>query len=243
MDNCNQLAKFLETEENKMDDCKFSYQRLNHINNIIQIKVLQATENVELYGDIKQFLNYYVLACEERNFSYYTLNKGKVLEMIQLVKLEERISLLRYFEKKINSEGIYNKNLWVSEQIKKSKIQYCFQNLSLRNFISGLFNAATYNWISLLFTLFLIYFLYSIVLLPAPHTSFHIFSPVFVKYSQNNLGNHFLNTLVSFCDIQSEFKINPIDFRGVIVEVLLKVLVLVLVLGFITDELKRKMHA
>jgi len=220
------------------------YEKLNHINNIIEIQVISSIYqgNPTIYGDIKTFILCYINAIEEKAYGYYELNREKLMKKVNLVDLKEQIGLLTYFQKTAKSVGLDETYPWVTNELKKREIQLCIKEISLKNFFKLPYYIATYNLFALLISILSLYLIYSIFLLPAPFKSMIAFRSSFVSYSKNDFVNHFLNTLMSFCDVNSDFKANPLNWKGVLLEIFMKIALLILILGYLTEELKKRLQ-
>jgi hypothetical protein len=238
-----QVYQILELELGKIRESKFAYEKLNHINNIIQLKLLVKSDDPSIYGDIKDFLEYYIQSCEERLSGYYELDRAKIMQKIDLLGLSEQLRVLEFFSRKLKLYGVDLEHEWVRSEVKIKYIQLCKREPKLKSLPKLLFYLATYNTVSLVLSIFILFLSYSVILLPAPFDIMVLFNSKFNNISTNSFINHIMNSLLSFCDIDSEFEINPINPMGVLVIVTSKAILLVLILGYLTEELKRKLIA
>jgi len=236
------IQNLILKEREHFNTASNNYEKLNHINNVINLKLMLTDGNdPTIYGDIKEFLELYVKSTEEKAYGYYELDQKKIFKLVSLVSIEQRINLLNYLNRILKLNAVENNYKWVNKELRRIKLLFFWENRSIKNIIKLIYYLATFNILTLLLTIFILYLFYSILLLPAPYNDFVVFKSVFVNYSNNKILNNFLNTSMSFCNIESTFKINPINFRGVVLELFIKLSLFVLVLGFLTEELKKRL--
>lgn len=232
----------IKEEEEKIKSYSSSYEKLNIYNNIIQLRGISPDEGIRkpLYSDIKNYLRHSILAIEEPLQGYYEIKQKKIETIISLVSIDEQLSLLNFLVRELKRNGYEEKFDWLSLLIKKRKIKQIWKRPSFRNFFLLLKELSTYNIFSILISILIIFTLYSILLLPAPSENWVCFNSKFNHYSDNKIVNHFINTLTSFCSIDNDFKSNPINIRGVLIEISFKLIVIVLILNYLLEELKSK---
>ncbi len=237
------INSLIEDENKKYQQAQFYYEKLNYKSNIIQLKKLNENGNKDLsiYGDIKEFLDCYVKSYEERAFGYYEINEQKIVEKLSLVDRDQRVAILNYFLRKLKEAGLEQESAPIQRLYKLENINLCLQNFSLSKFFKLLFYLSTFNGLTLFASIILIYIIYALILLPAPSWGIILFNSEFSYYSENRAINHLLNAALSFCDIDSDFKLTPVNFGGVVVLIFTKLTIFILILGFLSEELKRKL--
>lgn len=232
-----EVNQVLQDEYNKYEAARKQHEKLNIISTIIQTKLKVSNPNSEifLYADVKKFLYHSVHACEESHYQYYEFDTQKIKKFIDYLKLEERIEVLEYLIKELKKNGNFRNVLFFSKCLKKEKIAHFFFNPSFIGFFKMVFTTITYNFFTLISTIIVLYLSYSLILL----TQNGLFKIEYVIYSKNAYVNHFLNTALSFCQVDTDFKTTPLNWKGVLMQVLFQLVLLTLTLNIILKETKK----
>ena len=232
------LNSKIESETAKLDACNAAYEKLNIYNNIIQIKSLDDELKKNLFYEVKQYLRYTIEAIEEKAYQYYELNRFQIEKTINLLPIAEQLNLIRYFERELKNHGFEENLTWLKTLIKKKKIAYLWQENSYKAIPSIVAEASTYNLYCGISTLVVLFFIYTTVLFPAPCKWMECFDSKFVSYTESLPGNIIINSLLSFCSIDSDFDFNPINLKGVLILIVLKLIIIIVILNYIFQELK-----
>ena len=233
---------YLDEQYLNLAKASSAYGRLNIINTIIEIKVdLNVQEyRRSIYQDIREFFKSYVDAIEEQKSNYYILNENTVLTKLRLLSIEDQLSILNFLKRLLKQHAFDTDYKWLQKLLQKKQIEKCKLkfNLSTAPKIAILYS--TLNLKFLFVALLIIYLLYSILLLPARFKSLELFEVEYVKYHSNSIANHFLNTLLSFLQIDTDFTLTPINTGGVILLIFIKLMILTVIFKYLSKEIKER---
>lgn len=242
-----QEIKFFESLikdcENKLPDCTFEYQKLLLYHQIITYKITlnnYYSQPTNLYFETKKLITTYLNAIEEKSSHYYTIDYNKINELTQHLQLEDKISILKYTARELKINGFEKESAGVFKLINKYNLKLLTAEKKNFSFIKFILAFTSYNVLTIFFSLIMIFLLYSVILLPS-NTSFYIFEISYENYTENFFVNHFLNTLLSFSQIDSDFKIKAVNWIGVLALEILNVVVAIIIINYLFNELKKKL--
>jgi len=241
----NTIGELIQKDIDNLKTQEFNYQRLGIIFNLIELrhKSAEALHKRDLFLDIKKMIFYYVGAVDESYYGYYELNEENsryILEKIGYLNIEQQINVVELLQRKLKLAGFADEAEDFDKHISSLKLKALLKKLSFRNLLKCISLFSTKNVFTLIMAIVIVYVFYSIILLPAPFKWMEFFKIDYVSYASNFILNHFLNTIFSFSQIDSDFSLTPKNFAGVILLIFIKVTILILLFNFLITELKRK---
>ena len=240
----NSFNELIARESILIDKQEHSYQKLGIVFNLIELKIQSSKESdkKDIFIYLKKMINFYIDSIDETYFGYYDNNdenSNKLLEKIAYVSVEEQLNLIDFLQRRLRIAGFIKESEVFDKNREDLKLRLLLRK-KYKNIFKILGYISTRNLFSLFISILLIYLIYTTMLLPAPLKSMELFQLTYQKYSSNFLINHFSNTLLSFCQIDSRFSIIPNSFLGVVVLIIMKLSILVLLFNFLINEFKRK---
>jgi hypothetical protein len=236
------ISSQIEVEQQKLDNATSDYQKLQLTHNIIELKKLSNNPNTtkSIYLDCKSFLKLAVSSIDEPNFGYFNLNPEKVKKIMSSLTTEEKLSLQRNFMKDLKENGFEENLGWLTSEIKRNEIRYYIQNVSLKNICKLIATLSSFNVFTLAISIAIIFVVYSVILLPAPHASFAAFDVSFKKFSENNFLNHIANSFLLITSLDDDVKMQPTNLKGIAGLILIKAAIILFLLNFLLEEIKSK---
>lgn len=240
------ISKQLEKEIFKLENATTNYEKLNIGFNIVQLKIDSNDNSIkkDLFLEIRNLIKYSVGSIDESYHGYYSLtdeHSNKILEKISCLSLQEQISLIKFFNRTLKLSGYYEEADKLEKQIAWRELKLLTKPLKVKNINQAILRFSTLNVLTLCLSLFFIYIIYTVILLPAPFKWMTLFQVEYKSYSENFILNHFANTILEFCQIESDFKVFPNSVLGVCAIVFIKILLLVLIFNYFLSELKQKL--
>ena len=213
------IWNIINNQIESLESCKTHAGKLNIINNIIELKIkLINKSNINLYWDLRQYLFFNIKANEEKNYNYYKFKIDNINYILSLVSLNEQITLLDYFIKNLKLDGFESESNLFNVKLKKLQIINQFKK-GICHYPKGFLYISSFNLITLLITLFLVFIFYMLILLPAPFPSWSLFKIEYVHYHDNYLINHIINLLSFKFNLNDNIKVVPIGIKGVVIEI------------------------
>lgn len=239
------FGEIIEAEIKKLKDLEFNYQKLAIIFNVIELrhKTAEISYQHDLFLDVKKMITYYVGAIDESYYGYYEAgeeNLEKVLEKVSYTTMHEQINLILFLQRRLRLAGFDDESDSLDGKVDSLRMKVFSQKLNLKNIIRIIGLLSTKTILNLLISISVVFVIYSTILLPAPAKWMSIFNVDYEIYSPNFTFNHFLNTLLSFCQIESDFSIMPTNFIGVLCLILIKGSLLVLLFNYFITEFKKR---
>lgn len=215
----------------------------NHLKAGLYFSILQLKKNIptlrnvgnSIYIDAKRFISIYINSIEERDLGYDIIDTNKILKCIELVEDNHEQFLLAQNSYRLLKTGGFeeeSKKLKKIVNIKKSSLlknePFCFSK-----YIKLMLHLSTYNIFTILFTVFLLFIVTFIVLLPAPFEKWEIYKVTYHSYSEVFIVNHFVNILTSLFAIDNQFKIEPNSLFGVFSLITLKLFYVIFIVNYL----------
>lgn len=241
-----QILLQLDKERIRFENASSNYEKLNIGFNIVQLKIDSNDESIkkDLFLEIRNLINYSVGSIDESYHGYYSLtvdNTKKILSKISYLALQEQIALLEYFMRKLKLAGYYIEAEKLEKELNYRELKLLISPFKLKEINKLIIAFTTLNIFTLCLSLILIYIIYSVLLLPAPIDWMELFHIDYNQYSSNVFLNHFANTILDFCQIESDFKVMPMNLFGVCAIVFIKITIFVLIFNYFLSEIKRKL--
>jgi hypothetical protein len=236
------LQEQIKLEKDKLNSATDDYQKLQIVYTLIELKKRSQNPNVKnsIFADCKSFLKLSILSIDEPNHGYFNFNGEKIEKLISFLPIEEQLNSLRFFSRELKQNGFEQNIPWLTLMLKRKEIQHYWAKPSVRNFFKLIAVCSTYNLLTVIISLALIFALYSIVLLPAPNPSWNLFNSTFKEYSTNGIVNHLANSFLSISSL-GDIGLEPNNLRGILVLAFIKFTLLLFILNFLLDELKSKL--
>jgi len=223
-----------------LDDEYLSLKRYKHkqnaqiLYNIIKFKAKYNMVNYHrpMYIDAKTFLKSYISAADNQDFGYDEVNFAKIKNIIMLLPIDEKLSLL-YTARRYYTINGYNTDT-ISKEICTQKIKYEWRK---GNYLNCFLLKVGNDFCGLVLG-FLIYAIIAmLILLPAPCEQMAFFNVKLKVYSPLSILNYPLNAL---CLITGNGSIAPSvvpnGISGVIVYFMGVLLWYILVINFLFNR-------
>ncbi len=246
----NKINELIEKEIQKLDSQAYNYQKFSIQFNLVELRKTLFDEGEfpneqELFLDIKKLVGYYINSVDESYYGYYEIaksNSDKVLEKISYLQLEKQIYLIETMQRKLKLAGFTDQAEYFDDKVDSIRLKKFVQKWHFKNLFKIINILAARNFLSLLVSIFFVYLIYSLLLLPAPVSWMEFFTINYSDCSSNRVLNHFLNTMLSFSQIDSDFSIEPKGIVGVLLLIIIKVSILVLLFNFFMSQFKKKLN-
>ncbi len=210
-------------------------EKFELINLIIQLESKSEHFNDELYKHIKTWMSLYIKITQKKQYGYDRIIPNKVIEIINYLSIEERISIINYFIR------LMKKNLLIDEidyfemhriileiELEYSNKKYC--KWLIKKSILNLTNLSIALLMILLsFTIILHYFL----------VKFKFLKVAFIDYNSNLCLNIFINVIDYIFEISGDVK--PENFAGLIFFLIIKFIVFILITYFLINKITKKL--
>lgn len=235
------ISEIIQLEEKKLyGDISPSYG-LNVLYNLMLIK----NKNGQIkgnYKDFKKFIEYYIEVVKLSDYGYDNLNHSKIEKLLNLLNYEEQISALNYAISVSVRELPEHDKDWFIQRKHKAEIANIFNKKIYKHYLRGcmLYCGSSLSRLILLVLGFII--LVTIVLLPASNPRFILFNIEYDNYSRFFFLNHFLNIISHLTDLDNDFKITPVNWFGLCLLILGKLLFIFIVVNFIYRKISDKLN-
>ncbi len=229
-----------------LDEEYLSLKRYKHkqnaqiLYNIIKFKAQYNMVNYHrsMYIDAKMFLKSYISAADNQDFGYDEINFAKIKNIIMLMPIDKRLSLL-YTTRRYYTINGYNTDT-ISKEICTQKIKYEWRKGKYLNcFLLKVGN----DFCGLLLGFFIYAIITMLILLPAPYKQMAFFNVKFKVYSPHPILNYPLNAL---CLITGNSSISPSlvpnGIKGVIIYIIGVLFWYVLVINFLFKKIENYMY-
>lgn len=236
-----ELLKLIKSEEKRLNDTDKIKDSVGILYNLIFIKNSLPNYN-ETYQDIKKFFDLYFEAIKISGYGYDHLNIGKIEKLINLLNSREMISVLQYAISVSARELPEHDRNWFIEKQHSCEINIALAEKKYSMYPKLLFIYTSQNIKRLFLALFALLLTTNLILLPNPYNELTIFEIQYEKYSENFLGNHFLNIISMFADIKNGFEIKPQNWVGLIYIVIGKTFFALLIVNFIYRKISDKIN-
>ncbi|SHJ20918.1 hypothetical protein [Flavobacterium terrae] len=228
-----------------------AYQQINTDGNtidsnvyftIIQIKKDNPSlGNYEqsIYKDIKLFITAYLESTHQEDFGYDFIDLDKLHYAIDAEQTNRARYQLCYFcaraLKSSNHEELAESIL---KRAKKFQILIEFEKKGFLNYWKALLILSAYNFFTIFLTIIFLSLFTLILVQDAPIEWFELFSFEYEQFSPNKLFNAFLNIWAKPFGLAENFKVIPLNVRGIIILILLKILYIVFIVNYLLEKTK-----
>lgn len=234
IDNINEKISRIQIKDNTSEKIANLYSTL------IQAKLEVDKNDKDLYQDIKNFIKAYLQYKEEQRYGYDVVNESKILNLIDLAfenDIKKKIALLRYAELQIRRLNM-PENDGITQAIEKAKFQVLKDEKNWKSYLKRFLNFTSSSITRILITSVAIFFLLSILLLPAYSESFIILDFKAGNYTDFFIPNHLISLLAYIVSLDEEIKIVPTNVLGVLLLSFLKILYLLFVINYLFQHLQ-----
>lgn len=238
------IQSFIEQQKQIVyQDSVDSNLAVNILYNIICLNI-HAGLTTENYKLAKLLMHHYVVVIRSEDYGYDRFNYSKLAKVIESLSYDRQIALLDYSLSLVSKELPEFDNDWFVGKRKICEINKIFGERHYSSYPKAILLSLSLDLCRLLLSLFILFFATCFILLPAPFPSWVVFRIDYEPYSVKFALNHFLNTLTIFADIDNDFKIKPIMWYGVLLQVVGKMLYVILIANFaygkISDKIRLK---
>lgn len=247
------LHKFLKVNsaENIIESLynQINTQGINNSNKseiLYNLIFIKAELQNDVYVDIKNFLRSYIESMEEKKYGYDTLNLSKIKECVNLLSKDQRITMFEYCKKLLIKSDLEQEWEILKNEYYKSKIiNITSSNLWFLNplvLIKCLYLKSIYSYKYLLLFIFILLVGNYVTLLPNNNNLWpSLFSVKYETISDNFYLNHLSNISLSLFEIDTEFKVIPLNLLGTVCLIIGKVIKVVLIVKFVSDKILKKL--
>jgi hypothetical protein len=250
-----EILSIIETEQKKQRANKKFAEKLNCVNNIIQLKLQLNTPDTQrsIYKNIKEYLKFYIKALDEKGYEYDQLNWTKVIDLLSNVNKKWKLRLLAYFERILKIGGHSDDLNRCKCEYTKTKIGVLYDEISeeqnifkrificIINLLKITIHATSINVFSICTSIIIFVAVFYVALLPAPVPWMSIFNINYITHTGNFMLDHLINTLACLFDIEIGFTIHPKNVIAIVIEIIAKVIFIVVLLNYFIKQIMHRM--
>lgn len=243
------LIKLLQEEEVRYAEAVNSRQKLNHINNIIQLKMkLPGFDKRLIYADLKHYINHAISCTDTEMYEYDQVNEEALCRLVGHLDLNQQVECYRYLLRRVKLSNMADKEQWALSLFKKSELKFLFfegwhQYSFFYNIYKILVAMICYSILTLCSGFIISYIVVYVLLLPAKFKLAEAFSVKYTKYFDNYYYNHGANVLSLFLNLKSDFEVKPINGLGFGLIAAGKLFVIVIVANFAMKQIEKRMNS
>lgn len=238
-----EIIKLISDEISQLKTASTNGEKLDRINNILQIKLNSEIDELksDIYIDVKNFINYYIIALEEKKYFYDEFDSNKINDYLKLFELKQKCSLLKFTIRHLKIMGFEDKIKEFELALHKNEFLIEWKNFGIKNFFKVIYLATVYNYITILSALALCFILKAVIYLPAPAGWPVLFDLHYYKLNDNKFLNHLGNILLSIFDVQElPSFVTPLNIWGSVLYVLGKCFFILIVINILIDQLTKR---
>ncbi len=205
---------------------------------IIQIKKdnpsLSSDVN-SIYLDAKRFISIYIQSIDERDLGYDIIDINKLKKCINICgNKHEQFLLSQNSYRILKAKGFEEESKQMKKIVNSKKTELLYERpYYLGKYIRILFHLSTYNLFSIISTIFILFLISLIVLLPAPYKSWEIYNVTYHSYSDSFLANHIINLLSNIFGIKNSFNIETNSIFGILSIIAIKLFYIVFIVNYL----------
>jgi hypothetical protein len=202
---------------------------------------------LDLYTYVKKFILYYLDSVEDRTYGYDTIDKEKIIKCIECLNLDQQVRMLKFLNRNLKKRHI--EETW--EDFALFEATLIIKTVQINKYwlfnpwylLKVLYFKALNSIAFLLVLLFTIVFVQVVILLPNPSNLWpSLFVIEYQPICKNFFLNHVGNILLNIVEIDSDFKIKPIGFFGVLLLVSGAGFKILILIKFVFDSLLKKIE-
>lgn len=235
------INDIIKADEEKLKECSNPNNGLNILYNLIILKN-KGNDKRENYKDFKKFIDYYIEVVKLSDYGYDRLNHNKIEKILSFLNFEEQISALNYAISVSARELPEHDKNWFIDRKNKAEVQNILCKKQFRYYPKALLLVCSYSIFRLFLIVISFLLLVFVLLLPAFDPSCAIFKITYENYSDKFVLNHLLNILSHFSDIDNDFKIVPLNWFGLTLLILGKLLFILIIVNFIYRKITDKIN-
>lgn len=237
------MKELLNEEYDRLKNTSLSEQGVyNTLNNIVQIKIEEphlVKLNNDLSVDFKKMIIASIELAETAPNRYDSIKASKFKEMIHSFSQIDRILYLNYMIRQLQKSSFEQEIKEFQKLRTLTILNHSLRNFSFRNLIRIVIYFPLVSILTMLLTLGAFGMIYSLILLPAPFEWMGIlkFKIQYTEISDNNVVNHFLNSMASLVGANDGFELSPKNTLTAIIVILGKTFTLLYVAVLIKNKL------
>jgi len=201
----------------------------------------------DIYVDIKNFLVNYIQSFEERNFGYDSINSNKINTCVALLGYERRIAIYQFLKKLLYKHHyeedwkLFKYNLYESKNNLITAHRWWFINP--QKLILFIYNKSVYSYPFLALIVALFIFMQYVLLLPNPWQFWpSLFRIKYQDISDTFWINHLGNVLLNFFEVDSECKITPLNFVGILLLIVGRLIKILFIVKYVADKILKQFN-
>jgi len=226
------IENLISVEENKLNQGLPTNETINILFNLITLKNRNG-QKADNYKDIKSFVNNYITVIKVADYGYDNFNYDKIETLLKLLTPGEQVTVLQFAISATSRELPEHNRDWFIERKHSAEIKYILTKKNAISYPKAFFLFTGLNITRLFFALILFFLIINILLLPSASNTYSLFKIEYASYSSNFLINHILNVLSLFADLDNNFKIEPLNWWGLILMIVGKISFVLLMVNFI----------
>lgn len=214
--------------------------KLNIINTIISIK----RENIDLMNhnlnysvDVKKYMNVLCSLEETTPVNYDNIKITQFEQVLEVLNFRDRISLLNYFLRQLRNHNFEDEII----KCQKLKTRITFKHrikkwYNPKNAFLLIADFPTYSLVLLMTSILFIFIIYFVFTLPAIAPIFIFYKVEYSKFSDSFLLNHLLNTISGILQLDTDFRVKPINYKGIILSIVAKIAFFMIVTNYLLSK-------
>lgn len=234
-----QFDNLLLAEKQNYRQSGTHYHKAISISNQIQLK-LHTNNFDKLSADIKLFISHHLKSLDEGEIHYDQLQLELIFNYIEKLPSHESLILTKFLLKQCKQLGYEDFIFKCSEVCTFYELKFLSTQPGLKNRVKQIYLYSIRDYKTILSTLFAFYLLYSLILLPAPYQWMALYEVKYVSLYDNEILNHFSNTLLGILDLDGDFKITPLNIAAIISMILAKLIFVVYIVNILAEELTKR---
>lgn len=231
--------EILKIEIDNLNSCKTANEKSNILYNIIKLNIRNSCKT-DHYKNIKSFIDNYVESIKSADYGYDNFNYNKIEQLIISLTPDEQISILQYMISVTSRELPEYDRSWFVTRKHKSEIDSILSNRKYKSFPKIILLYFGQSVQRLLLGLFILFFITSFILMPAPTNTFAVLNVTLEQYNENQFYNHLLNIFSLFANLENGLKIYPNNWFGLLLIISGKLFFVVFIINFIYYKISDK---
>jgi hypothetical protein len=235
------VQPYIEAHRQSLAQATASAHKCELLNAIIQLRI-ECGDNA-YYLDAKLFVRYYLDSIEEREYDYEELRIEHVTDIAKHLSPKAALALLNYTYRTARLHG-FEHIPEIEVSVNKAEIRLITTNrlwfINPLNYVRIILNFSSQSLMTLIISIGAIFLTQYVMLLPAPYEWMQLFKVEHPSADPLEWRNRLINTLTYWADCNDGFSIHALNIGGALAMVLGEILKILLVAGFLVQEVIRR---
>lgn len=206
----NEIKTFIQSQYGDFYSNNSIEKKVQILSVIIDSKIDSNDQTIvnlknSLYLDLKRFVSLYLRNKRRKDFGYEDYNKNLLLEYVKCpwLTIEQQFRLLSYTQYLL--ETLSYESTWLNIHYRKLQLELAKE----KNIVKYILLLSSWNIWTIIISIFILYFIECLILLPAPFHFMEWYSLQKVTLSSNCFINHLVNVLsLHFSCIDNSAKVS-----------------------------------